>query len=456
MMTPTTFPACIRFAALPVILACLVIAPPARAEVSWGDLLADPDNAALNQQFIAERLGDGDLSAALSAVERLILLRPTDMPLRILRAEILVNLGNDTLATGELEALAKLPLLPEQTARVNDLQDVIESRTRRWRTTASLSLGVRGSDNANSYPSSGLMDFKLNNTTPATTREYESYGGATKTLREVAGLASTVVATTYELPNQDRDTLTAGISHTEARGRKYEYLTSSTTTAFAGASLRLGVFNVQPNLRLTETHAKTDPSSTVASGSLTVGYTLPFKVQSYVNAEYSIVNRIPSHNFSTADQNDGHARSFKLGLSRAILPQLSIFGEGSYHSFNPMETRFTRATIPFMQAHANQNRRQAGTIGVLVAATPNVRLRASVDASDSKYMNQDPTSKKYRRDTQTRTSLGMQIAGQAISRKLEKFSLGISASTTKNDSNLKQNDYKRSDASITVNYRFAD
>jgi hypothetical protein len=83
-------------------------------------------------------------------------------------------------------------------------------------------------------------------------------------------------------------------------------------------------------------------------------------------------------------------------------------------------------------------------------------MRASVDASDSKYDNEDPTSKKYRRDTQTRTSIGMQIAGQAVSRKLEKFSLGINASTTKNDSNIRQYDYKRSDASITMNYRLAD
>ena len=65
------------------------------------------------------------------------------------------------------------------------------------------------------------MDFKLNATTPAATRQYESYGGATKTTRELAGVASTVVASTYELPNQNRDTLTAGISHAEARGRKY-------------------------------------------------------------------------------------------------------------------------------------------------------------------------------------------------------------------------------------------
>jgi hypothetical protein len=455
-MMKVTFRDLVKPAMLPVILLCFGMTPAAHAEVTWPNLMADPDNAELNRQFVSERLTEGDLPAALSAVERLIILRPTDIPARILRAEILVNLANDTLAKGELDALAKLPLRPEQSERIKRLQDILKSRAKRWRTSASLSLGVRGSDNANNYPSSGLMDFKLNATTPAATRQYESYGGATKTTRELAGVASTVVASTYELPNQNRDTLTAGISHAEARGRKYHYLTNSTTTAFAGASLRLGAIGIRPNLRLTETHDETNPSSTIGAGSLTASYTLPFNVQSYVNAEYSIVNRIPSQKFSTANQNDGHSRSFKLGLSRSILPQVLLFAEGSYIAYNPMETRFTAAAIPYMQSKANQNRRQAGTIGVIVSATPNIRMRASVDASDSKYDNEDPTSKKYRRDTQTRTSIGMQIAGQTVSRKLEKFSLGINVSTTKNDSNIKQNDYKRSDASITMNYRLAD
>jgi len=50
----------------------------------------------------------------------------------------------------------------------------------------------------------------------------------------------------------------------------------------------------------------------------------------------------------------------------------------------------------------------------------------------------------------------MQIAGQAVSRKLEKFSLGISASKTRNESNIRQYDYRRSDASLTVNYQLAN
>ena len=102
---------------------------PGHAEVSWSDLLQDPDNAALNQQFVAS-----DWQRAISRQHFQLLKAdyssPTDVQLRLLRAEILVNLANDTLALGELDALAKLPLLPEQKAKIEQLQDVIDGRTK--------------------------------------------------------------------------------------------------------------------------------------------------------------------------------------------------------------------------------------------------------------------------------------------------------------------------------------
>ncbi len=147
-----------RAVAIMATLACLNL--PAHAEVSWMDIISDPDNQALNEQFVTERLAQGDLPAALSAVERLINLRPADVGLRLIRAEILVNLGNDTLATGELDALAQLPMADEQKSRVRELQAVIEGRAKRWRTIVSGTIGLNGSDNANSYPSSGLLEFK--------------------------------------------------------------------------------------------------------------------------------------------------------------------------------------------------------------------------------------------------------------------------------------------------------
>ena len=113
-------------------------------------------------------------------------------------------------------------------------------------------------------------------------------------------------------------------------------------------------------------------------------------------------------------------------------------------------------TIPYNQSIANQNRSRAGTLGFLLAATPNARLRASFDASSTKYTALEANSRLVRRDTQTRTSLGLQIAGRALSPEMERFSLTINASTTRNDSTVRHYDYKRSDASIVLNYQFGD
>ena len=190
------------------------------------------------------------------------------------------------------------------------------------------------------------MDFLVTGTTSPSTREYQSYGGATKTLHETAVTAGSVVVATYELPNQDRDAVSASVSHSESRGRKYEFLTSSNTSAFVGASLRLGDITVRPNLRYTETGSKTSSNSTVATGSLTAAYRLPFKVQSSATAEYSIVDRIPSNAFTTANQNDGHSRQFRLGLSRAVMPRMTVFAEGALRRVQPYGRQVHTADNP--------------------------------------------------------------------------------------------------------------
>jgi len=443
-------------AAIAASVLSLFMAAPVRAEVDWMDILADPDNQRLNQQFISERLAGGDLPAALSAVERLVNQRPADVGLRLIRAEILVNLGNDTLATGELEALAQLPLAADQKARVAELTSIIDGRARRWRTIVSASIGMSGSDNANSYPSSGLLEFKLSPGAATSTSTYESFGGARKTIRELATTAGLSVAATYEFANQDRDSLTIGASHQEKRGRKYEYLTSGTTSVFTGASLKLGSLRLSPNARVSETLSKTSSDSNVISGGVTAGHSLPFGLQSYLSAKYSIINRVSSAAFTTADQNDGHLRDYRLGISRTFLSRFALFAEGSHSTFNPTESRRTPGTNAFNALMANANRTKGIMAGIAVSPTRYSRVTASVSAYDATYGNQEPTSRKFRRDSQTVHSLGLQLSGLALSDRLGSMMIGLSASTTKNDSNIMQYDYKRSDMSVTVSYQLAE
>ena len=433
----------------------VTLAIPAGAEVTWLDLLESPDDVVLNQQFISERIEAGDVPAALSAVERLINLRPADIQLRLLRAEFLVSLGNDTLAIGEIEALAQLPMAPEQSARVADLRQVIESRAQRWRTIVSTSIGLSGSDNANSYPSSGLLEFRPTGATENSTSTYETFGGAEKTIREVATNASVSVAATYEFANQDRDSATIGAAHNISRGRKYEYLSNSSSTVFAGASLRLRNVTLSPSLRVSESLTKTAADTNTTSGGLSVNYTLPGSLQSYATVNYSIINKLSSAAFTTADQNDGHSRAYRAGVSRRLGERFTIFAEANRTTFNPTEARRTPGTNAFLQLMANASTTNGGSVSLTASPTQYSRMTASVASSKTKYPNIEPTSQKFRNDNQTKQSLGLQISGAAFSPDLGGLMMSLSASTTKNDSNILQYDYKRSDVSLNVSYQMA-
>ena len=46
--------------------------------------------------------------------------------------------------------------------------------------------------------------------------------------------------------------------------------------------------------------------------------------------------------------------------------------------------------------------------------------------------------------------------GTLFSQNLSAMTIGLSASTTRNDSNIRQYDYKRSDTSLTLNYKLTD
>lgn len=451
----------IRIAALPLLAGWIALGSaimPAMAEVRWTDILQDPDNIELNERFVTERLATGDLPAALSAVERVIYLNPADIGLRLLRAEILVKLSNDTLARGEHDALAKLPLSGNQQEIVERLRAVIDNRARQWRVAASTSLGVQGSDNANTYPSSGLIDFMLNPTNEASrgTRAYESYGGAAKSIREVATIASLTVSTTYERPTQDRERVSFGISHAGSKGRKYEYLTNQATTIFTSAALRVNGYVMRPQLLVTHTEAKTSADSTVSTASIAFGKSLSERVSLFGGAEYSNVDQHTTSKFATANQNDGHSASYRIGVSGTLFSRINLFAEGRIATFNPMETRFATNSMAYRMSVANKNKAETATAGLVIPLSDWGRLNASIAGTNTKYPNIGVTSQMIRRDSRQRTSVGVQVNGTLLSPTLSAMTIDLSGSITRNDSNIRQYDYKRSDASLLVNYRLAD
>lgn len=94
--------------------------------------------------------------------------------------------------------------------------------------------------------------------------------------------------------------------------------------------------------------------------------------------------------------------------------------------------------------------------GIALSPTRYSRVTAWVSAYDAKYGNQEPTSRKFLRDSQTVHSLGLKLSGLALLDRLGSMMIGLSASTKKNNSNIIQYDYKRSDMSVMVSYQLAE
>jgi hypothetical protein len=135
--------------------------------------------------------------------------------------------------------------------------------------------------------------------------------------------------------------------------------------------------------------------------------------------------------------------------------RFTLFAEVNHTKFDPTQSRRTPGTNAYLQLMANASRTNGGTVGLMVSPTRFSRVTASMASSKTKYPNLEPTSRKMRRDTQTRHSLGLQIYGAAFSSNLGGMMMSLNASTTKNDSNILQYDYKRSDVSLNVSYQMA-
>ena len=173
-------------------------------------------------------------------------------------------------------------------------------------------------------------------------------------------------------------------------------------------------------------------------------------------AEYSNVDQKTTSTFATANQNDGHATSYRFVMSGTLFSTISVFGEGRIATFNPMEEQFAANTMPQRMSAANKNKAETATAGMAIPLSDWGRISASIAGTNTRYPNIEVTSQIHRRDYKQRTSIGLLVNGTLFSRNLSAMTIGLSGATTRNDSTIRQYDYKRSDVSLTVNYRLTD
>lgn len=122
--------------------------------VTYQDILEDPDNIMLNFRYAQAQVNRGDLVGASATLERILMVNPDLVPVRLFMATVLFQLDNLEEAKREFETLQEAELKREQAMQVDMFLSRIKRRQSPLKLTASASIGFGFDTNRNAAPSS--------------------------------------------------------------------------------------------------------------------------------------------------------------------------------------------------------------------------------------------------------------------------------------------------------------
>lgn len=127
---------------------------PSCPDVTFADILANPDDTALNVCYARSQIQDGNVRGAAATLERVLLIAPDAINVRLLYAIVLFRLDTVDEAEREFLEVADGDIPPEVRAQIDDFLSEIERRRKKVKQTATISFGMYTATNRNSAPDS--------------------------------------------------------------------------------------------------------------------------------------------------------------------------------------------------------------------------------------------------------------------------------------------------------------
>ncbi|MBI5630856.1 MAG: tetratricopeptide repeat protein [Elusimicrobia bacterium] len=128
-------------------------------DVSYEQVLADPDNPDLNYRYTRARVARGDFKGAVAPLERILALYPQRHDIRLFYVLVLYRLDNIQDAERELENLSREPLDEKMKEEVERYKKEISSLRKRNVLSGHLGFGYDYMNNRNFSPSTGRVLF---------------------------------------------------------------------------------------------------------------------------------------------------------------------------------------------------------------------------------------------------------------------------------------------------------
>jgi len=212
---------------------------PPDEDVTWAEVLADPDNVGLNYRYALTLMREGEFRAAQATLERILMLAP-DLPrARILYAIVLYRLDNTDEAEREIVAVMGLPMADDLRARLRRYLDDIARRRQRTRFDLYTSVGVQVDWNRNQGPESAELET-LFGRLPA--------GLGQRRQSDAAFQANGRLGVVHDLPTQQRHRLFASVGWFRQEQAQIDRLDYDTVQVEAGAAIDLAPATLTPTI----------------------------------------------------------------------------------------------------------------------------------------------------------------------------------------------------------------
>ena len=285
---------------------------PAADNISYADVLKDPDNVDLNFRFAKAQLARGDARGAVGTLERILLVTPDLPSVRMVYAIVLFRLDSLDEAEREFRDLSKAKLAPDVKAQIDKFLSEIVQRRQRTRYKVQLTLGGQYDTNRNSAPRDNRVEVGgVPFTVLGRSRKQDDFA--------LLGVISGDVVQDLGLQAPHKMLFSATYFHDE----QFSIDTQDTQVGSVsfGPQLRYGSLTVTP--RINYTHLQLSREKLLASHGAEVLLERPkvlpwWNMDGYFKASYTSEDFHPTFENAGADSFDGNRYEATVGLTRHI------------------------------------------------------------------------------------------------------------------------------------------
>lgn len=287
------------------------------AEVTYQQVLANPDDPALNAAYARTQISHGDVLGASVTLERLLLVHPEAMEARLIYGLVLFRLDDTVTARDVLQSIDVAQLSPEGKAERERVLALLEQRKKRLRQAITLTAGEHFDTNRNAAPNSGTI---LVSDLPFTLQ------GSGRAMKDWGTLGVAAYEAEYDLGTDPRMSIYGGataLSDTQAQLKTLNNQTGGLTT---GLKFEDGPLNAMGGLFWNSMNLQSDYYLSDYGVNGRLGYKLQNDLEAFTELKY---DRQAFHNVpadTSGHDNSGTVPSAWAGLSWQPVPAHIIGG----------------------------------------------------------------------------------------------------------------------------------